>query len=42
MSQDNIMAAFHPFMLLGVVRLEVVHNLHTLEYKENWINWYSE
>nr|CDJ90471.1 Membralin domain containing protein [Haemonchus contortus] len=25
----------------GVVRLEVVHNLRTLEYKENWINWYK-
>ncbi|WKY05348.1 hypothetical protein Q1695_005951 [Nippostrongylus brasiliensis] len=25
----------------GVVRLEVVHNLQTLEYKENWINWYK-
>ncbi|KAK5971595.1 hypothetical protein GCK32_011202 [Trichostrongylus colubriformis] len=24
----------------GVVRLEVVHNLRTLEYKENWMNWY--
>ncbi|KHJ89446.1 hypothetical protein OESDEN_10727 [Oesophagostomum dentatum] len=28
--------------VLGVVRLEVVHNLQMLEYKENWINWYSE
>ncbi|KAL6737658.1 hypothetical protein Aduo_011284 [Ancylostoma duodenale] len=25
----------------GVVRLEVVHNLRMLEYKENWINWYK-
>ncbi|PIO58188.1 hypothetical protein TELCIR_20382, partial [Teladorsagia circumcincta] len=25
----------------GVIRLEVVHNLRTLEYKENWINWYK-
>ncbi|KAK6056053.1 hypothetical protein COOONC_06442, partial [Cooperia oncophora] len=26
----------------GVIRLEVVHNLRTLEYKENWINWYTQ
>ncbi|KJH49363.1 hypothetical protein DICVIV_04503 [Dictyocaulus viviparus] len=25
----------------GVIRLEVVHNLHMLEYKENWMKWYN-
>uniref|UniRef100_A0A158PB63 Membralin n=1 Tax=Angiostrongylus cantonensis TaxID=6313 RepID=A0A158PB63_ANGCA len=25
----------------GVIRLEVVHNLHMLEYKESWIKWYN-
>ncbi|KAJ1368342.1 hypothetical protein KIN20_029454 [Parelaphostrongylus tenuis] len=25
----------------GVIRLEVVHNLHMLEYKETWIKWYN-